>query len=71
MNKKIIFVLLIVCIVGTVFAFNIDSKTLRIVKDNAYVPSPIASEFHAKYIQENYVQIINEDETVSFVKVIN
>jgi hypothetical protein len=59
---------LVLFLVGFGLIVNNGTSLIRIVKDEAYVPSLIAPEFHADYIKENYDRIINSDETVSFVK---
>lgn len=68
MIKMFLFLLLVFGIVSA----SQGEQLFRIVKENAYVPSPINPEYLPTYILENYDTIINEDESISYtLKVIN
>lgn len=70
MNKFFYILIGLILTSSLVFSFAFIDK-IRLVKNLPYVPSPINPNLHEAYIEKNYVKLINEDKSISFVKVVN
>jgi hypothetical protein len=68
MNKKTLFCLIIIGLISSNVYGLIQNDKFRIIKDAPYVPVPIIDK--EKYISENYIKVINSDESISYIKVI-
>jgi hypothetical protein len=65
MGLKLFILLGLVLCSSIVFASSVSKFV--IVKDIAYVPSPINPNLHDKYVEEHYDKLVNVDGSISFV----